>query len=213
MFQFSYTLTCTDGFQPEHLAAFKKWFSDNTDSCLVVTELHATGKLHLHAGTKQKHKTAGELTRRWTKLYETLNIPCVKGVSIHIRKTTDLVGWFHYLTKDLEGPPLYVQGWQMTWIQQQCKDNLKKMPHKLIKGSDHTMNMVTATNLVIAYAKNADLPLSGKDSFKTVICCMAKDGYQLHNLKFKILYSQIMARFDDFRPLKSLLDMELDFLD
>lgn len=213
MLHYFYTLTAQDGLQPDHLVRFKRWFQDNTDSCLVVRELHSNGNVHLHAGTKQKHKTSGELTRRFAKLYEQLNIPWVKGVSVKIKKVTDLIGIFHYLTKELQGAPLLCQGWQMTWIQQMCKDNLKKMPHKMIKGDDHTMNMVTATNLVMHYATRSGLPLTGKESFKTVICCMARDGYQLHNLKFKILYAQIMARFNDFKPLSRLLDYELDCLE
>ena len=213
MNNYSITVTSSDGLQPDHLVRFRTWFAQTTDSCLVVTERHASGKLHLHAGTRQRQKTPNEITRMLVRICESLNILVVKGITIKVKRTTNLIGWFHYLTKDLgDADPLLVQGWQLTWIQQQCRENMKKMPHKMIKGDDFTMNMVTAPNLVIQYAKRHGLaPPDTKDSFATVICLMAKDGYQIHSLKLRILYCEIAARFDSMAPLRSLIEHELEF--
>lgn len=215
MFGYSYTLTTNRDFTSQEIVSLAQWFAKTCDSCLLVEERGGSGQLHLHAGTQQKQKTTGEVTRRLTKVYADLQIPFTKGVSIKVRKTTDQIGWFHYLTKDMQPDqvPVLIFGWQMTWIQQQCKDNLKKIPHKMVRGDDYVLNMVVAPNLMIAYAKRVGLPIHGKECFKQIVCQMAEEGYQMHNLKFRILYAQILARSGDYRPLKSLLDSELQFLE
>ena len=211
MFGYAITLGTSRDFLAEEIVSIAQHFARNCDACLLVEERGASGKLHLHASTKQKQKTANLVTLALTRLYEKLKIPCQKGVAIKVKKTTDEIGWFHYLTKDMEDgqQPVLIFGWEMTWIQDQCRDNLKKIPHKMMKGNDYTLNMAIATNVVLQYAKRTGIPLSGKDGFKTCICRMAEEGYLFHSVKFKVLYAQVLARTGDTRPMQSLLDLEL----
>lgn len=212
---YSITLTTSRDFTPDELEGFCEFFRHNCDSCLLVEERGQRGQLHLHAGTKQKQSQTHEVTRLLARHYELHEIPFQKGVSIKVKKTCDQIGWFHYLIKDIpkDSVPLLIFGWKMTWIQEQCRANLKKVPHKIVKGTDYNVNMLIATNLVIQYAKTVGLPLSGKGMFMECICQMAEAGYLFHNVKFKILYCQVMARFHERRPMLSFLTMELQYLD
>lgn len=214
MYGYFYTLTTNRDFLPDEIVSIAQWFAKSCESCLLVEERGHNGKLHLHATTTQKQKTAGEITRRMQKLYEHLNIPFQIKISVRIKRTTDQIGSFHYLTKDLgDKVPVLLFGWKMTWIQQQCRDNVKKIPHKLIKGEDYVVNMVIAPNLLMEYARRSGIPLTGKEGFKEVVARMMGEGYQFQNVKWKILYVQLMARCGDTRPLRSMLDNELQFLE
>lgn len=211
MSQYFWTLTAPDGLQPPHLARFKAYFRASTEKCLAVTEHHTSGLIHLHALTVQKQKTTCQVTRSIKLIYEKLQIPWSQN-AVKIKRVTCLLGLFHYLTKELTDSPLQLHGWSLTWIQEQCLANLKQRPHKMVKGSDYTMNMVVAPNLFIEYARLNHLPLSCKDSFKTVFKYMVRDGYQFQNLKIGVLYVTIMARFNSFYPLDNYLDRELEGL-
>lgn len=212
---YSITLTTNRDFLLAEIDLFRQWFANNTDSCLLVQERGTHGQLHLHAGTQQTQLQTGQVTRLLTRLYEQHDIPLTKGVSIKVKKTCEMVGWFHYLLKEVtdDQPPILVHGWQLTWIQEQCRDNLKKMPHRMLKGTDYVLNMVIAPNAMIRFADSLGMNLSTKEGFKEVCCRMAEEGYQFQNIKFKILYTELMARYGDYRPMKSLIDNELAFLD
>lgn len=215
MLGYFYTLTTNRDLLPDEIMGLAQWFARNCDSALVVEERGANGKLHLHATTQQKQKSTNQCTRMMKSCYEQLRIPWTDRVSCRIKKTTDQIGSFHYLTKDLiEGQePILIFGWEMTWIQEQCRDNLKKIPHKMVRGDDYVVNMVIAPNLLCSYAKRSGICMAGKEGFKEVVCRMASEGYQFHNVKWRILYCEIMARCGDTKPMRSLIDNELQFLE
>lgn len=211
---YAITLTSPDGFTDSQVASIKDWFSRNSDTCLVTVETHKSGKLHLHAAANFKASQANAVTRRFSRLYETLGIPYQTGVAVKVKKMTDRVGWFHYLSKDVPTgqEPLLVQGYLWGDIQEECRLAIKKIPNKMVKGTDFTMNMVTAPNRVLEFAKSVGYPITGKDSFAEVLSIMAEDGYQMHNLKFKILFAQVMAKTGRRSVMKDLILSELNWL-
>ncbi len=211
---YALTLTTNRDFLPAELEAFAEWFRNNCDSCLMVTERGKNGRLHAHAGVTCKHKQTCGLTRAFQTVYEKLRIPFTPKISLKFKKTTEQIGWFHYLIKDIPKgeKPYLLFGWSMTWIQEQCMSNIKKIPFKLMRGDDYVMNMVVAPNLVMEHAKRMGCPLSGRESFKTVFKAMVADGYQFHNIKLKVLFTTVMMRCGNDGPLDALLDQELAFL-
>ncbi len=210
---YAITLTTREGFDDSHHEIFRDWFKIHTDSCLLVAESHAAGGLHYHAGATMKQKSTNEVTRLINRFYEAQGWDVLAGISIKVKQLTDRIGWFHYLTKDLDGPPILVQGWKMTWIQEQCKSNLKKIPKKMLKKNAYLVTQSVGPELVIQYAKRTGSPLSGKISFANVICQMAKEGYQFHQVRWKNLYSHVMALCDDMRPMQSFIMSELQWLE
>lgn len=210
---FAITLTSKDGFTQDQLESIKEWFVKKCDTVLLTQEHHKSGKIHLHAAADFKGQT-NSVTRMFATLYDRLNIPFQKGVSVVVKKVTDRVGWFHYLSKDVPTGqmPLLILGYLWGDIQEECKAAIKKIPNKMVKGTDFTMNMVTAPNRILEFAKSIAHPITGKDSFAEVLSIMAEDGYQMHNLKFKVLYAQVMAKTGRRGVMRDLILGELQFL-
>lgn len=213
MFGYAITLTRAGAFDQQQNSVIRTWFKQNTDSCLLVVEQHASGGLHYHAATSQKQKTTNEVTRLLDRFYEAQGWQSVRGVSIKVRRMSDRIGWFHYLCKDLKGSPLLVQGWKMTWIQQECKDNLKKVPRKILCKDSYLVTQSVGSGLVIQYAKRTGNPLTGKESFAFVCSTMMSEGYQFHQVRWKHLYCHVMALCGDLRPAHSFIIGELIFID
>ncbi len=212
---YSITLTSANGFCEEAVRTFREWFRSRCDKCLLVRERHASGAIHLHAGATLQDKQTAQVTRKLRTVYNHLNIDIVPGVSIMVKRTSDQIGWFHYLTKDLQqnDHAVLVKGWKMTWIQEQCLANLKKIPYKMLAGDDYSMRMDTATGLVLEYSKRKGLPISGKASFTDCLCHMSADGYQFHRLKLKFLYGHVLSRLGYSSAMRSLIENEIMFLD
>lgn len=211
---FAITLTSSDGFTLEQIDSIRSWFHKTCDTCLVTVEQHKSGKLHLHAAANFEIKQANAVVRRFVTLYSHLNIPYQKGVSVVVKAVSDRTGWFHYLSKDVPTgeKPLLCLGYKWGDIQEECRLAVKKIPNRMIKGDDFTMNMVTAPNRILSYAKALGHPISGKESFAEIIALMAEDGYQMHNLKFKVLFAQVMAKTGDRSVMKELVLSELQWL-
>lgn len=211
MFEYAITLTLRDGFTPDHFTAVRHYFDLTCESCLVVAEDHASGGIHFHAATSQRQKTTNEVTRLLHRYYSKQGWE-VTPRSVQVKRMADRVGWFHYLTKDLTGPPVLVRGWRMTWIQQQCMDNLKKMPRRLLRKDTFVVTHAEGPRLVIEYAKRTGCVLSGKDSFIDVCCQMSRNGYQFHQIRWKQLYTHTMSMCGDMTPMQSFIVGELTFL-
>lgn len=210
---YAITLTRKSGLSPKNLEAIRNFFRMKSEKCLVVVEQHASGALHVHAGATLAPAQTAAITRLLSRFYVAEDIPVVKGISIKVRNCSDKIGWFHYLTKDLSGPPLLVQGWKMTWIQRICKENLKKIPRKLLIRDDHIISMRDAVRRVISYARRSDLVLTGKCSFINVVSNMQSDGYHFHNVKATWLYVEVLAIIGDMRPARSLWETQLFILE
>ncbi len=185
------------------------------DQCLLVGEDRPQdGVEHYHSILQSSVKSAQSITRQLMCLFDRNQWPYTKGVTIQVKKVTDRVGLFHYLTKDLgDKKPLKIKGWKMSWIRKQCVENVKKIPHKMLTKGGYTVNNKIGVQLVIEYAKARSLPLTGKMSFINVASEMAADGYAFASVKLKFLYSEVMAQTGDKRAFRSMLVNELNFLD
>ncbi len=214
MFPYAITLTCSKGFDPADLTQLKKYFKQVTDSTLLVSEEHASGHVHVHAATMQKQKTTNEVTRLFERFYaNVLDIVPTIGVSIVVKKVSDKIGWFHYLLKDQQGPPLMCHGWKLTWIQEQCISNLKKIPKRILLKDVHALDNRVAVPTILEYAKRTNNPLTGKTAFASVVAEMMAKGYAFHKCRLKMLYVHVMAHTGDMRPAMSFIMGELTFID
>jgi len=211
---YSYAITfttSTPGFDDEQVQAIRLWCKNNSDACMLVEETAATR--HLHAAFRCTQKTTVQVSRKLARLYESLNLPWVPKVSCKVRKMTKLIGWFHYLKKDLgDAEPLLLTGWKMTWITEQCAANLKLIPRKVLLKKDYQVTTKTGTALVIEYASRNNLPLCDKYTFADVITAMAADSYTFEGVKVKWLFCQVMARCGETRFMKDFILSELQFL-
>jgi len=195
-YQYFITLTTADDFSDEQQACVVSWHKLHSTKCLLVSELHDSGKRHYHSIICVKApKTAGKVTEKLSRLYKAMDLPHVPRVSIVVKKVTDQVGMFHYLSKDIpEGAlPLLSWGWRYSWIKQQCVDGIKKIPHRLLRKDQYMVQNSSSVQLVLQYARAAAYPLTGKASFITVVTEMQSKGYQFEKIKPRWLYGQVMA--------------------
>ncbi len=203
--------TRTPGFDDSEVAAIRDWCKNNSDACMLVEEVAATR--HLHAAFRCTQKTTVQVSRKLSRLYDSLNILWVPKVSCKVRKMTELIGWFHYLKKDLgDAAPLLLTGWKMTWITEQCAANVKKIPRKMLLKHDYQVTSRNGTALVIEYAAANNYPLCDKYSFADVIAQMTADSYTFESVKIKWLFCQVMARCGHTRFTKDFVLSELQFL-
>ncbi len=196
LYTYGVTLTTADGFsepQQEDVFVFVKRISPKV---VLVLERGKSGKPHFHMCIDLKPKQANKVTVRFVKFYEDLHIPFQKGVSVVVKSVKNRMGWLAYMAKEIppDARPLLVQGYQWGNLKKQFVALLKKQKAAVVKGTDFTMNMDTAPNRIIDYAKRTGHLITGKDSFCTLMAVMMEDGYLVHRLKPKVLYAAVLAK-------------------
>ncbi len=192
---FKYALTLTDGAGLlVHEDAIIQWHKRKSDKTLLVSELHQDGRTHYHSIIYCKSKQACAVTRMLKTLYKDMGLEWTFN-SVVVKRVTDEVGMYHYLCKDIPpgGVPVYIHGWLYSWIKSECVANVKNIPRKLLTKDNRKVLDSEASRVVIAWAKAAGHPLTGKLSFVDVIHLMRKEGYQFSGTKFKWLYGDVMA--------------------
>ncbi len=193
-FMYFNTLTSPIGFTPAHEDQIVEWHRRNSEKCFLVKEYTEAGAPHYHSIIACKSpKKACHVTDKLVRLYGQMMIEYTKGVTVKVKSVSDFIGLLHYHSKDLKGPPILVTGWRMSWIKQQCEANVKKIPHKMLSKNVYMVQFSTSVSLVIEYAKACGHPLTGMDSFITVVTEMQAKGYQFEKIKPKWLYGQVMA--------------------
>ncbi len=197
LYQYMITLTSPDGFCDAQEDQVVQWHKRNSEKCFLVSELHDSGAKHYHSLIScMAPKTANKVTDKLVRLYCALGIDYVKRVSVKVRAVSDFIGVLHYLSKDipLGSEPLYLSGWRYTWIKDQCIKHVKHIPHKLLKKNEYMVQCSTCVALVLRYAAAASHPLTGKESFISVVVAMQAEGYCFSKVKPKWLYGELMAR-------------------
>ncbi len=213
-YEYFVTISPQREFLREERETLCAWHSKFDSVLLVAEDRPSDGVEHYHSIIQSTVKATTSITKQLARLFEKEQWPYTKGVTVQVKKVSDRIGLFHYLTKDMgDKPPLGIKGWKMTWIKQQCVENVKKIPHKMLNRGGYTVNNKIGPNLVITYAKARSLPLTGKLSFSTILCEMAAAGYQFSGVKLKFLYAETMALTGSKQAFASLLENELHFLD
>lgn len=209
------TFTCSGDFPVIWERNLASWHAKKCDSSLIVREGGEDEEEHLHYHSVGTFKTSNpsNLSKACEVLYRKNNLDWVKGVSVCVKKCTDLIGWWYYLLKSVEGDVLQIMGWKMSFIKEQMKMNVSKIPFKILMKDKYVLRTKSATARCMAYAKAIAHVVSGKDSFASLICIMAEDGYQFEQVKMKWLYCQMMSLMGDQRAMRSMVMNELHFLE
>lgn len=213
-YQYFITLNIRDGFTTEEIARVKAWHQHHTEECVLVTELCDSGKVHLHSVITCSQKQTVQVTRKIKTLFDSLNLDWTPFVTCKVKRVTQLTGLFHYLLKDLgDKPPILLKGWTRSWIDQQCKDNLKKIPRKMLLKNEYHVTVKTGVPLMLEFAKRTAMPLVDKHSFIEVAMAMQVEGFCFDNVKPKWLFGQVMIRCGVPRYQRSVWENELQFIE
>ncbi len=207
------TLTSSVGFNDDQESQIVEWHRRKCHHCMLVREHHKSGERHYHSTILvTKPKTANGLKRQLETLYKSMSIDPL-GNGIDVRSTTDQMGSFLYLVKELDDDhPLLCIGWLFSWIKDQCVKNVKKIPRKLLMLNRVVLNPANAIPYCLKFAEASGIGVTGKESFKCLVRLMVLDGYSFDNTKFPWLYSQVMCICGDTRALDQQIDLQLTFL-
>lgn len=205
------TLAPKDWFTTEERTPIYAWFSTH-DQVLGYTE--EENRKHLHVLFSSKQKKTGNVTRSLERMFETNQIEFTKGVTINVKSSSHPIGYFHYLTDEIkQGTRVMIKGWQLTWIQEQCRANLKSMPRKLLSKDVYTVNNKEGPDLIVKYAKAHHMLCNCKQTFIRCVARMSTDKYRFHNVKMKWLYCDVLALCGNTRSVVSHWEAELFNLD
>lgn len=211
---FTFTFTSSTDFLPSQEDQLVQWHKKRSSFCLLVQEFHDDGRRHYHSviAAPKPRDTSG-WTRACATLYKAMDIEVVKGITYRVKKETDRVGWFHYLLKTQKGNPLFLRGWTYSWIKEQCKANVKKMPHKILCKEVVVLSKATASQSVLKYAEATGQKLTGKISFANCVADMINDKYIFSGVSYKHVYSEVMVQSGNRTATVNMVLGELHFLD
>lgn len=207
-YAFSLTVSPKDDFSEDHRRLLVEWHHRHSQAYLVSEPRPMSGVEHYHSLFTSKSKLANTYSRQLTRYFEKHSIPYARK-TIVITSAPEPLGLFSYFAKDLNGRQLYLHGWQKTWIDQQVKLLVKKMPHAVLNADVYIVNPKIATGIIIRYAEANNHSLSCKEGFKRCIACMAADKYQFDSIRWKPVYSQVSARMGRPEVMMEMLSDEL----
>ncbi len=197
LYQYMLTLTSACGFLDYQEDQIVQWHKRHSEKCFLVCELHDSGVKHYHSLIScMRPNKSSRVTDKLVHLFSEMSIDYVKGVSVKVKSVSDFIGVLHYLCKDVPigGTPLYLSGWRYSWIKDECLRNVKHIPHKMLRKDEYMVQSSTCSALVLRYASAAAMPMTGMQSFISVVVAMQAEGYSFCKIKPKWLYGEVMAR-------------------
>ncbi len=194
------TFTASGGLTGFQCSEIRTHFIHKYEECFGCVEQHSSGSDHIHILYSSPTKGAGSLTRVFERMYNRLNIPLVKGVSIKNKSAVNKIGLFHYISKAVKGDPWLIKSWKYTWIQEQCVQNVKNIPRKMLRSDFIWVTQRDAAGLMIEYARATGRSLTSKKVFAEVFANMKSVKYQFAKVRIMLLYTSVLAICGDSRP-------------
>lgn len=212
LFPYFLTLTCQTGFslpQCEAVVLFHR--TAYFVNVILVSEFHDSGEIHYHSLADVRTKQTAKVTSKIERFYAANDIPFVKGVSINVKRATDKVGLLHYLCKDLEEGvlPLVLKGWSWSFIQQQVRDNIKKLPFRMLLKDTYFVTKKNGTEIILRYMSAHKMSCVSKECFYDVVHAMIRDKYRFSSAAIRWCYVEVCVMQGSGNALRSLLDNEL----
>lgn len=209
------TLTHRNGFsddQRESIIIFHG--TDYFKNVMLVQEDHESGERHYHAIAEVKCKQTAGVTRKYQRFYEANELEVTPN-AIKVKRVSEKVGLFHYLTKDFEEgqKPLVLRGWRWTWIQEQVVSNLKKQPFKQLLKDCYFVNKKNGTDICLSYMKAHKIRVLGKEDYAELVCRMSEEKYRFVQSSHRYIYAEIMTSQKDRRAMRSMIANELFNMD
>ncbi len=210
------TLTKSGGFSEEDLVPFIQSFNKQVHAYVINEFGSAGGNSHIQGIVEYDTVKTNNVTVRIKKLYDV--IKCEIGPnSIRVKKATDLIGALIYSHKELDDPEssaklLCLKGWQSSWIDQQIKDNVAKIPHKMLKKRLIRVTQGTGGALMYEWCTANNRVVQDKYSFGQVVKDMASNGYAFGCVRGKGLYADVMSAFGDGSAAMDVMLSDLHFL-
>ncbi len=210
------TLTKSGGFSDEELEPFIKDFTKQSHAYVTNEFGSANGNSHIQALVEYDTIKTNNVTVRMRKLYDVIKCEITFN-AILVKKATDFIGALIYTHKELSDPGssaklLVIKGWQSSWIDQQIKDNVSKIPYKMLKKKFVRVTQSTGGALMHEWCLANNRVVTDKYSFGQVVKDMASNGFAFGCVRGKGLYADVMTAFGDGSAAMDVMLSDLHFL-
>jgi len=210
------TLTKSGGLSVDDCEGIVNYFEKESGHCYLVNEFgECEGNSHIEGIVEFETKTTSNVTDRVRRLYEALGIEEVQGISFKVKRATHLVGCLIYASKELTGTGkvLLMKGWKQTWIDKQVKDNVKNIPHSMLKKKGTRVTQGAGPALMYEWCKANGREIHYKQDYLEVVRSMADEGYMFGMCRTVGLYQDVCALFGDGAAAVAVAESDLRFID
>ncbi len=210
------TLTSSDGLSDAECSSISKYFEKECRHCYLINEMGESGSnSHIEGLVEFDTEVTSNVTKRIRLLYERLGVEEVRGITFKVKRVTHMVGCLIYCSKELEdkGSILLLKGWEQSWIDKQVKDNVKSIPHKMLKKHGQRVTQGTGAGLMFEYCKANGLQCRYKTDYLEIIRYMGDEGYMFGCIRHIGLYQDLCALFGDGTAAVACAESELRFIE
>ncbi len=214
MVHYKITLTASGGLQEEELAKIQSYFQKNCSQAYVVNEQgDSGGNSHVEAIASFETTSTSNVTNRMKTLYGIMGME-VSPYSIRCKKVTHLAGAIIYANKETkkDGKVLVLKGWTSSFIDQQVKDNVKSIPHSMLKKKGTRLSQQTAGALIYEYATANNYIVKDKETYRLICIEMGTKGFLFGCVRHKGVFQDVCALFGSGDAIGLAIDSELNFL-
>ncbi len=213
---YTITLTTSGGFSESHIEILTESFN-KLNHAYVVNEFGSSEQFsHIQGLVEYDSVKTSNVTLRFQRLYKSLKLE-VSPRSIRVKKATDYVGALIYSHKELDNSDtkaklLVCRGWTSSWIDEQVKNNVSKIPHKMLKKKLHRICSNTGGALMYEWCIANNRIVTSKFDYLNIVKEMAKEHYAFGLIRHKCIYQDVMSSFGDGSAAYQIADSELLFI-
>lgn len=211
------TLTARGGLSQKNIEHLVSYFKICKHAYLVNEHGEAGGNSHLEGIVEFDTKNTSNVTVRIQKQYEKMEVEVVKGVTICVKVVTHLVGAIIYASDELQriedSKLVLLRGWKESWISEQIKDNVKNIPHKLLRKQGTRVTAGTGAALIREWCLANNMQIKYKEDYLEVIDRMGDEAYMFGKGLHIGLFADVCALFLDGSGGRKVAESELRFID
>ncbi len=210
------TLTTSGGFTETQVENLCHSF-DSSKHAYVVNEFGSSDQFsHIQGLVEYDSVKTSNVTLRIKRLYKSLNLD-VTPRSIRVKKATDYIGALIYSHKELEyseskSKLMVIRGWSSSWIDEQVKNNVSKIPHKMLKKKLHRICASSGGALMYEWCVANNRIITSKSDYLNIVKSMAKEHYAFGMIKHKGIFQDVMSAFGEGLAAYQIADSELLFI-
>ncbi len=209
------TLTKSEGLNDEEVNQIAEYFKQCKHCMLVNEQGESKDNSHVEGIVEFDTEVTSNVTKRVRGLYQKMDIEVTPGITFRVKKASHLIGALIYASKELakEGKLILLKGWEQTWIDKQIKDNVKSIPHSMLKKLGTRLNQRSGPALMYEWCKANNKEVKYKVQYLEVVRDMSEQGFLFGTVKHSGMLSDLCGLFGCGVAAMRQAESELRFID
>lgn len=210
------TLTASGGLSSAQVETIKEYVKVECKHAYIVNEFgESKMNSHLEGVVEFDSEVTSNITGRFRRLYDSMDIEVVPRITISIKRATHLVGCLIYASKELlkKGNVILLKGWEQSWIDRQIKENVKSIPHSMLTKKGVRVTQGTGPALIHEWCLANNMQVIYKKDYFSVTERMGADGYMFGKCRHVGLYQDVVSLFGSGRAVLKVAESELRFIE